>query len=153
MSVATDPVELVLAMVGAMSADEKKRVMSALSADAPLLVAEAPATKATFVKPKGMAGARRVWMRTVTRIDDTKRGIEALEGEWCSDPHKVSAGSLVLMGERWPAKRWHLLKRVWGSDTVEVGGQAVAGVEIVAQSATDFNEIVKAARAALEPTW
>jgi hypothetical protein len=139
----TDPVALVLTMVGAMSADEKQRVIDALSPP--------KAVATTFVKAKG--GTRRVWMRTVARIDHTKRGIEKLEGEWCGDTGKVPVGALVLMGERWPTRKWHLMKRVYGAGEIEVGGEKVAGVEVLLRDVTDFEEVVRVATSVLEPSW
>lgn len=155
MSTTTDPVELVMTMVSAMSAAEKKRVIEALACElGTVLVTPVPLEAGAVFstptpKPAPSAGkTRRVWLRTVTSINAGKKGIEALEGEWCGeDLSKVGAGTLVLLGERWPTKTWHLVRRVYGSDEVEVGGVKMRGVEVLLRGATDFGRVMDAVRA------
>lgn len=150
----SDPVEIVVSMVEAMGQGERRALMERLTAMCGTAPPDAVSvTLAGIGAPRGKT--RRVWLRTVTRIEPGKSGIEALEGEWCSDDMaKVSAGTLVLVGERWPTKRWHLVKRVYGAREAEVGGVKLAGVEVLVEGAEVFSAITDAARAALaEPTW
>jgi hypothetical protein len=77
--------------------------------------------KAKIVKKK--SGIRPYWMRTAEGIDPTKKGSERIMGDWVLDVEaKCDEGELVVVGLRYPEKRYALCEVRYGARATLFGG-------------------------------
>jgi hypothetical protein len=69
---------------------------------------------------KGKKSGKRMpykpyWIKSVDGVDDTKKGMFRIEGEWVNDVQKdVSSGNMVIVGTKHP-KHYYLAKRKDGA--------------------------------------
>ena len=105
-------------------------------------------------KPKkkpvtGMRG-RPFWVRHVKGLDKTKTGVMQLEGGWLTgtDLSGLDRGELVVLGFRWPEKKYYLLKVAsYKGATLELEGGPDGSVTVTgAESAWagSFKDVIKA---------
>lgn len=98
-------VDIVMQMFGAMNAAEKKQVVLEIAKDPDmqaLVPAPAQTTPPTGGGGKRKGGFKAYWMKTATGIDATKKGMFRVEGDWCNDPMKETAGAHVIVGIKDP---------------------------------------------------
>ena len=114
-------IETVMTLWGAMSMAEKKELILAIGEASVKdgLVSEEDVTSAPKAK-KGKKSGKRMpykpyWIKSVDGVDDTKKGMFRIEGEWVNDVQKdVSSGNMVIVGTKHP-KHYYLAKRKDGA--------------------------------------
>lgn len=110
-------IETVMTLWGAMSMAEKKELILAIGEASVKdgLVSEEDVKSAPKAK-KGKKSGKRMpykpfWMKSVDGVDDTKKGMFRIEGEWVNDVQKdVASGNMVIVGTKSP-KHYYLAKR------------------------------------------
>jgi hypothetical protein len=106
---------------GAMNMAEKKELILAIGEASVKdgLVSEEDVKSAPKAK-KGKKSGKRMpykpyWIKSVDGVDDTKKGMFRIEGEWVNDVQKdVSSGNMVIVGTKHP-KHYYLAKRKDGA--------------------------------------
>ena len=114
-------IETVMTLWGAMNMAEKKELILAIGEASVKdgLVSEEDVKSAPKAK-KGKKSGKRMpykpyWMKSVDGVDDTKKGMFRIEGEWVNDVQKdVSSGNMVIVGTKHP-KHYYLAKRKDGA--------------------------------------
>jgi|11_taG_2_1085331.scaffolds.fasta_scaffold04806_3 hypothetical protein len=114
-------IETVMTLWGAMSMAEKKELILAIGEASVKdgLVSEEDVKSAPKAK-KGKKSGKRMpykpyWIKSVDGVDDTKKGMFRIEGEWVNDVQKdVSSGNMVIVGTKHP-KHYYLAKRKDGA--------------------------------------
>ena len=104
-----------------MSMAEKKELILAIGEASVKdgLVSEEDVKSAPKAK-KGKKSGKRMpykpyWIKSVDGVDDTKKGMFRIEGEWVNDVQKdVSSGNMVIVGTKHP-KHYYLAKRKDGA--------------------------------------
>ena len=146
-------VDIVMQMINAMSVDEKRRVIIELGKDADVQAMQGEVAKPTPTKGGGRSGkrgSRPFWIKSAHRIDDTKKGMFRIEGDWVQDPADVANGTLVIVGAKEP--KHYILGRVNPSEQVTFESlgktRVVEGVEQIARG-DRFGDIESAVASAL----
>jgi hypothetical protein len=114
-------IETVMTLWGAMNMAEKKELILAIGEASVKdgLVSEEDVKSAPKAK-KGKKSGKRMpykpyWIKSVDGVDDTKKGMFRIEGEWVNDVQKdVSSGNMVIVGTKHP-KHYYLAKRKDGA--------------------------------------
>ena len=114
-------IETVMTLWGAMNMAEKKELILAIGEASVKdgLVSEEDLKSAPKAK-KGKKSGKRMpykpyWIKSVDGVDDTKKGMFRIEGEWVNDVQKdVSSGNMVIVGTKHP-KHYYLAKRKDGA--------------------------------------
>lgn len=114
-------IETVMTLWGAMSMAEKKELILAIGEASVKdgLVSEEDVKSAPKAK-KGKKSGKRMpykpyWIKSVDGVDDTKKGMFRIEGEWVNDVQKdVASGNMVIVGTKHP-KHYYLAKRKDGA--------------------------------------
>jgi hypothetical protein len=145
-------VDIVMQMFGAMNVDEKRQVVLSIANDTDMAALMPVPAEATTSAPKrkGKGGFKPYWMKTATGIDTTKKGMFRVEGDWCNDPNKETAGKHVIVGIKDP-KEYILCRVERGSQVAfEASGrtQIVDGLAKVSRG-TSFGDIEQALAATL----
>lgn len=114
-------IETVMTLWGAMNMAEKKELILAIGEASVKdgLVSEEDVKSAPKAK-KGKKSGKRMpykpyWIKSVDGVDDTKKGMFRIEGEWVNDVQKdVTSGNMVIVGTKHP-KHYYLAKRKDGA--------------------------------------
>jgi len=157
----TSQIDLVMTLVDVMSPEERGELFRrlAVSLEYPDIVVgkladaeEIFETSTSAAIPKAVAKSKRkqpLWYHSVVGVNETKKGMDAIEGEWISAMTDVAEGEVALVGSRWPTKKYALVKRHTGCDDT-LDDHIIKNGSLIGSEIEKFKEVIESVKKILD---